>query len=107
MNPGTLIRQSRRHAGLTQTMLGRELDMSQAAVAKLERAGSNPTFATLDRVLRATGHRLQLTASPRAASVDETLIASKLRMSPAERLAAFEASHRSLARLVALAGRDD
>lgn len=106
MEPGALIRRSRRHAGLTQTTLGRELNMSQAAVAKLERPGSNPTFATLDRVLRATGHQLQLAASPRSSSVDETLIASKLRMSPAERLAAFESSHRSLARLVARAGRE-
>jgi len=104
MEPGTLIRRSRHEAGLTQVMLGRELDMSQAAVAKLERRSSNPTFATLDRVLRATGHQLHLSASPRASSVDETLIASKLRMSPAQRLAAFESSHRSLARLVAMAG---
>lgn len=103
MEPGTLIRRSRREAGLTQTMLGRELDISQPAIAKLERPGSNPTFETLDRVLRATGHQLKLSASPRASSVDETLIASKLRMSPAERLAAFESSHRSLARLVAMA----
>lgn len=103
MEAATLIRESRRQAGLTQIALARELDVTQAAIAKLERRGSNPTITTLDRVIRATGHDLELQASRRPSSVDETLIASKLRMSPAERLAAFESSHRSLARLVALA----
>ena len=107
MEAATLIRESRRNAGLTQVALARELDVTQAAIAKLERRGSNPTVTTLDWVLRATGHDLELQASRRPSSVDETLIASNLRMTPAQRLAAFESSHRSIARLVALAREND
>jgi transcriptional regulator with XRE-family HTH domain len=102
-----LLREARRRAGLTQAQLARRLGTSQAAVAKLERSASNPTVATLDRALRATGHRLELTAPERAPAVDETLIASYLRMSPAERLRAFQSSHDSLVRLRRLAGGDD
>jgi transcriptional regulator with XRE-family HTH domain len=77
--------------------------MSQSAIGRLERRGANPTVATLHRVLGATGHRLELRAEERPSSVDETLIASYLRLSPAERLAAFQESHASLARLKQLA----
>jgi transcriptional regulator with XRE-family HTH domain len=77
--------------------------VSQAAVAKLERGGANPTVGTLDRVIRATGHRLTLDAPERTASVDETLIASYLRLTPAQRLQAFQSSHDSLVRLRRLA----
>jgi transcriptional regulator with XRE-family HTH domain len=86
-------------AGLTQADLARRLNSSQAAVARLERPGANPTFSTLQRALHATGHRLLLEAEDRPSSVDDTLIASYLRLSPAERLSAFQSSHGSLARL--------
>jgi transcriptional regulator with XRE-family HTH domain len=60
----TLLREARYAAGLTQASLAERLDVSQAAIAKLERKGANPTVETLDNVLRATGHRLQLSAVP-------------------------------------------
>ena len=47
--------------------------MSQAAVARMERPGANPTVATLERLMHATGHRLELTAGDNGSSVDETL----------------------------------
>lgn len=62
MRADLLIRDARREAGLTQAQLAAHLGVSQSAIAKLERQGCNPTVATLDRVLRATGHRLQLIA---------------------------------------------
>jgi hypothetical protein len=46
-----------------------------------------------------------LTASPVRSSVDETLIAENLKLEPAERLRAFQASQRSLAPLVGAAAR--
>ena len=103
MNPATVLKQARREAGLTQVALGRRLGSSQAAVARLERPGANPTVSTLQRALSATGHRLLLDVAPQDTSVDETLIASYLRMSPAERLRAFHSSHESLARLKRMA----
>jgi uncharacterized protein len=103
--PSDLLRSARRAAGLTQTDLARALGTTQAAVARLERPGGNPTIATLDRALRATGHRLDLQAVPYTPSVDETLIARQLRLTPAERLRAFQGSHRRLTPLAGAAGR--
>jgi transcriptional regulator with XRE-family HTH domain len=60
----TLLREARYAAGLTQAALAERLDVSQAAIAKLERQGANPTVSTLDNVLWATGHRLELSATP-------------------------------------------
>ena len=65
---------------MTQAELGRRLGMSQAAVARLERPGANPTVATLDRLMHATGHRLEMTAAENGASVDESLIAANIRL---------------------------
>jgi transcriptional regulator with XRE-family HTH domain len=106
MEAATLLRDVRRRAGLTQAEVGRRLGMTQAAIGRLERRGANPTVATLDQVLSAMDHRLELHAAERPSSVDETLIASYLRLSPAERLRAFQESHASLARLRALAQGD-
>jgi transcriptional regulator with XRE-family HTH domain len=60
----TLLREARYAAGLSQAALAERLDVSQAAIAKLERQGANPTVNTLDNVLSATGHRLKLLSVP-------------------------------------------
>lgn len=98
-----LVSEVRRSSGLTQAQLARRLGTSQSAVAQLERRGSNPTVATLDRALRAAGHRLVLTADPDRSSVDETLLARNLRMTPAQRLIAFETAHSEVNELRGLA----
>jgi transcriptional regulator with XRE-family HTH domain len=100
-----LLRSTRRAAGLTQAELARDLGTTQGAVARLERRGANPRIATLDRALQATGHRLELRASPRRSSVDDTLIARQLRLTPAERLQAFQTARRKLAPLAGAATR--
>jgi transcriptional regulator with XRE-family HTH domain len=81
-----LLKNARREAGLTQAELARQLGVSQAAVAKLERPGANPTVETLDDALWETGHRLTLTAPVRRPGVDESLIRQQLAISPAERI---------------------
>jgi transcriptional regulator with XRE-family HTH domain len=88
-----LLRDARLRAGLTQADLAGRLGKAQATVARLERTGANPTVATLDEAMRATGNRLELRAAPVRSGVDETLVARNLRMSPPERLAAFEVAH--------------
>jgi len=93
MTPSALIRDARTSAGLTQKALAAQLGVTQGAVAQMERPSFNPTVARLDEVLRATGRRLNLTAAVHRPSIDETLLARNLRMSPAERLAAFETAH--------------
>jgi transcriptional regulator with XRE-family HTH domain len=70
LEAATLLREARYAAGLTQAALAERLDVSQAAIAKLERQGANPTVNTLYEALWATGHRLALSA-PRRLDADE------------------------------------
>jgi transcriptional regulator with XRE-family HTH domain len=100
-----LLIEARRSSGLTQAQLARRLGTSQSAVAQLERRGTNPTVATLARALRAAGHRLVLSADAEPSSIDETLLARNLRMTPAQRLIAFETAHSEVEELRGLAER--
>jgi transcriptional regulator with XRE-family HTH domain len=104
VRPDLLIRDARRAAGLTQAELAANLGVSQSAIAKLEREGSNPTIGTLDRTLRATGHRLQLIA-PAWGGVDLSLIRQALERSPAERIKSVERMARDMRRLQIAAAR--
>lgn len=99
----SLLREARRRAGLTQAELAKRLGISQAAVAKLERPGANPTVDTLDRALWATGHQLMLDAPARGRGVDESLIRRQLELSPAERIRGIESMHAEM-RTLAEAG---
>lgn len=82
---------------MTQVQVAERAGLTQAEVARLERAGSNPTAATLERVMRATGHRLGFVE---ATDVDETQIRERLRLTPTQRLVVFQSSQRNLTRLV-------
>jgi transcriptional regulator with XRE-family HTH domain len=95
-----LIRKARNDAGLSQAEVARRLGVSQAAIAKLERVGSNPTVDTLDDVLWATGHRLTMGAPARRSGVDESLIRQQLGLPPAERLRRLDRHIREVRRLV-------
>ncbi len=103
IHAGSLIRAARRKAGLSQAELARRLDTTQSAIARLESPRSNPRIETLDRAVAATGQRV--TASVEGdIGLDESLIASALRIEPAERLRRFGSSYRS-ARALSEAGR--
>jgi uncharacterized protein len=99
----TLLKEARREAGLTQAELARRLGVSQAAIAKMERPGSNPTVGALNDALWETGHRLALDAPARRPGVDESLIRQHLELSPAERLRGIETMYVQ-ARMLVLAG---
>jgi predicted transcriptional regulator len=100
-----MLKDARRRAGLTQADLARRLGVSQAAVAKLERHGVNPTIETLDRALWATGHRLTLDATARRSGVDESLIRRQLELTPAERIHGIEALYAQAQTLAAAGAR--
>lgn len=102
-----LIRTARQEAGLTQAELAQRAGMTQSMIARMERPGANPTVDTLDTVLGAMHRHIDLTPARRLPEHDETLIAQRLRLTPRERLAAFQANHRSLNRLVHSARRID
>lgn len=99
-DPASLLKEARREAGLTQAELARRMGVSQAAVAKLERPGANPTVTTLDDALWATGRRLALEAPVRRAGVDESLIRQQLELSPAERIRQLDRQARDMWALV-------
>lgn len=101
MNTSGLIRAARRDAGLTQAQLARRLGITQAALARLESPRANPTVRTLDRVVRATGRELKLSAVPVDRGTDTSLLREALTMSPAERIAAAERLTRDAERLAA------
>jgi transcriptional regulator with XRE-family HTH domain len=90
VDAASLIKDARRRAGLSQAQLAGRLGISQAAVAKLEHSGVNPTIKTLDKALRATGHRLELNAPAWRPAVDESLIRQQLALSPDERMRQLE-----------------
>jgi transcriptional regulator with XRE-family HTH domain len=103
MEPDALIRAARAEAKLTQAQLARRLGTSQPAIVKLERPGANPTVRTLDRVLRATGHHLELSAPTWSPGIDESLIRKQLELPPAERLRDLE-RHAAQVRHLMIAG---
>lgn len=100
-----IIRDARREAGLTQASLAARMGVPQSVVARLERPGSNPTWDTIARALDACGQ--QITVQPRStpSSIDETLVANRLRLTPAERLRSFEESHEDIRKLALAAAR--
>ena len=101
MEAAAIIRRARTEAALTQQQLARRLGVTQAALAQLEKPGANPTVATLDRVLRAAGRRLELRLARVEPSVDPTLLREALGLEPAKRIATAE---RLLAEADSLAG---
>lgn len=106
MTPSTLVREARLSAGLTQAQLADRLGTTQPVIARLERADANPTFETVERALEAAGFSIELHARPLPAEeVDESQIVAMLRLTPAERLATFERSHRNLNAMLRVARR--
>jgi transcriptional regulator with XRE-family HTH domain len=95
---GDIVRDARRRTGLTQAQLASAAGTTQSAIARLETPGANPRLETLERVLRAMGFSLELTAA--FPDVDERQIIDHLRLTPAERLTRFEAERKSLGRLL-------
>lgn len=102
--PALIIRSARTAAGLTQQQLAERMGTTQSAVARLERGTTDPRFSTVEQAVRATGRRVQVTtpAAP-ATDVDETLLASNLRLSAADRVRRFRSAYRR-AQQLAVAG---
>ncbi len=96
-DPATLIRSTRLRAGLTQAELARRAGVTQPVVSRAETQGANPRYATLDRLVRAAGARLELSAEPvTVPDADEGQIRALLALSPAQRMERFTRQHRSL-----------
>lgn len=101
---GSVVKRARVEAGLSQAELADRMGTTQSAVARLESPRANPRVETLDRAIAATGRRLNVSVGP-AAGIDETLIASALRVSPADRLRRFASAYEG-AKSLRQAGRE-
>ena len=61
-SPGSLLREARQHAGLTQAELARRSATRQSAVSAYETGRRGPSIPTLARLLAAAGFELRLEA---------------------------------------------
>lgn len=65
MDTPALVRNARRCAGLTQAELACRAGTVQSAVASYESGARTPNLATLERLLRACDHDVEIVARPR------------------------------------------
>jgi transcriptional regulator with XRE-family HTH domain len=65
MQIADLIRHARQAAGMTQAEMAHGADTAQPAVAAYESGSRTPTLATLERLLNACEHDLEVCARPR------------------------------------------
>jgi predicted nucleotidyltransferase/DNA-binding XRE family transcriptional regulator len=59
-NAGALLREARRRARLTQAQLGRRAGITQSVVSAYESGARQPSLATLQRLVAATGLQLSI-----------------------------------------------
>lgn len=101
-DPAFLLRETRERAGLTQAELAERAGVTQPVISRAEASGANPRIATLDRLLRAAGARLEIAAPEvRLPDVDEGQLLEHLRLSVPERLRAHDLARRSIGDLMA------
>lgn len=106
-----IVRAVRERAHLTQRELADRADTTQAVVARVESGNSNPSVATLRRLLHAAGFDLKVEIVKRPGTdpvieaykrdVDQTLLIEQLRKTPEQRMQSLVA----MARLSAQFGR--
>jgi len=65
-SPGSLLREARTRANLSQTDLARRAHIAQSVVSAYESGRREPAFGTLERLIAATGHRLDVRLEPAA-----------------------------------------
>ena len=63
MNAGATLRDARHRAGLSQAELAKRAGTSQATISAYESGAKEPGISTLERLLAATGHRLEVQES--------------------------------------------
>lgn len=63
-DPAEVLRQTRLDGGLTQAEVAALAHTSQSAIAAYETGAREPTWSVLERIVRASGHLLELTVRP-------------------------------------------
>src|SRR6478736_2724172 len=90
MTSGTLIRQARTRAGLSQGELSDRSGKDRAQIARWERDVVQPSFETLRELVRACGFELDLALVPQQIDANaEAALRESLDQTPQERLHAM------------------
>lgn len=87
-SPGTILREMRSIAALSQRDLAKRAGTSQPAIARYERGAATPSWETLERLTEACGRRLRLSAEIAPDPHDVALAERFLELTPEERLGA-------------------
>jgi len=84
--PGRLLREARRRHGVSQARLAARASTTQSAISRIERDQVSPSVETLGSLLHLVGEDLVLSAAPRDAGIDRSLIRERFKTTPAERV---------------------
>ena len=86
MDASKLIWERRTESGLSQVSLARRAGTTQAAVSRIERGLTSPTWETVRALLLAMGYEPELTTSRLPGRFDPLHLAAMRERTPAERL---------------------
>lgn len=104
-SPGALVRQHREELGISQRSLALRAGTTQAAVSRIERGLTTPTWDTVRALLLAMGYEPELNAQRLTGRWDPVHLSSLRRRAAPERLALALSANRLAGRLRE-AGRD-
>lgn len=90
-----ILRHARLRAGLSQRALAAAAGLPQSTVGRIESGSLSPRIDTFERLLAATGHRLEAD-SALGLGVDRSQIRELLRLTPGERAKLAAADARAL-----------
>jgi transcriptional regulator with XRE-family HTH domain len=86
IDSAAIVREARRRQGISQAQLALRAGTSQHAVSLIERGLRRPSLDTLERLLLATGHRLDASLEPIPTEEDPIHLAANQRLSVGERV---------------------
>ena len=99
MTPGALVRQHRQEQHISQRTLALRAGTTQAAVSRIERGLTAPTWETLRALLLAMGYEPDLRGRRLSGRWDPVHLAASRERSPAERLELAISANRLAGRL--------
>jgi transcriptional regulator with XRE-family HTH domain len=99
MDIGELIRERRKQSGVTQLSLARRAGTTQAAISRIERGLTMPTWETVESLLISLGYEPQLGTHRLSGRWDPLHLQAMRERTPAERLRLAISSNRLAGRL--------
>lgn len=88
-SPGSLVRELRLAAGLSQRALAQRAETSQPAIARYEKGAATPSWETLQRIAAACGRWVRMSSGLAPDPHDVEIAQALLRLTPLERLRAL------------------